>query len=73
MNIFTMVLKFTVCKQRLRGSMTVRESTKLELTTKLEVVCSPCGIINKVWTSPQKQNLPGFDVNVCAILAMKHW
>ncbi|KAL1421800.1 hypothetical protein MTO96_022847 [Rhipicephalus appendiculatus] len=71
MNIFNIVLNFTVCKQRLKGGMTVRESTKLGLATKLEVVCSSCGTIDKLWTSPRKQDSQAFDVNVRAIVAMK--
>ncbi|KAH7947439.1 hypothetical protein HPB52_011965 [Rhipicephalus sanguineus] len=71
MNIFSIVLNFTVCKQCLKGGMTVQESTKLGLATKLEVVCSSCGTIDKLWTSPRKQDSQAFDVNVRAIAAMK--
>ncbi|KAH7947256.1 hypothetical protein HPB52_008997 [Rhipicephalus sanguineus] len=71
MNLFNIVLNFTVCKQCLKGGMTVRESTKLGLATKLEVVCSSCGTIDKLWTSPRKQDSQAFDVNVHAIAAMK--
>ncbi|KAH7981702.1 hypothetical protein HPB52_000727 [Rhipicephalus sanguineus] len=71
MNIFNIVLNFTVCKQCLKGGVTVRESTKLGLATRLEVVCSSCGTIDKLWTSPRKQDSQAFDINVRAIAAMK--
>lgn len=71
MNIFNVVLSRTVCKECLKGAMTVRESTKLGLATKLEVVCASCGTVDKLWTSPRKKDTQAFDVNVRAIMAIK--
>lgn len=44
-DVFSSLLGCTVCKHCLKGGLTVRESTKLGLATKPEVLCPSCDII----------------------------
>ncbi|XP_070391601.1 uncharacterized protein [Dermacentor albipictus] len=71
MDVFSSLLRCTVCRYCLEGGLTVRESTKLGLATKLEVVCPSCGTIESLWSSPRKKDTQAFEVNVRAMMAMK--
>lgn len=64
MDVLNTLLCSTLCKHCLEPGLTVQESTKLGLATKLEVVCAICGIVSSAWNSPQQQNSMAFEVNI---------